>query len=64
MEGYQQRVVDENHELGEKLKDLRSFMHGDIYTALPAVEQGLLMVQLVAMENYSDSLSRRIELFG
>lgn len=64
MEDYQQRVADEKKELDQKLKDLRAFMHGDVYASLPAVDQGLLMVQLVAMDNYSDALARRIELFN
>ena len=63
MEDYQRRVVDEKNELDEKLKALRDFMHGDIYASLDAIDQGLLMVQLVAMDNYSDVLARRIELF-
>lgn len=64
MEDYQQRVVDEKTEIDTKLKNLRTFMHGDVYASLPATEQGLLMVQLVAMDNYSEVLARRIELFG
>ena len=57
MRKYQQRVVDEKTELDTKRKDLRTFMHGDVYAALSATQQGLLMVQLVAMDNYSDALA-------
>ena len=64
MEDYQQRVVDEKTSLDEKLKDLRSLMHEDKYASIAAIEQGLLMVQLVAMDNYSDAMARRIELFN
>jgi hypothetical protein len=63
MQPHQQRVVDEMHELDSKLDKLKDFMHTDTYANLTAVDQGLLMVQVVAMENYVNTLSRRIELF-
>ena len=63
MESHQKRVVEEKKELDEKRAKLTDFMHGDIYAALSAVDQGLLMVQLVAMHTYSDALGRRIESF-
>lgn len=63
MEAYQQRVVEESCGLDEKIGSLVDFMHSEIYANLSAVNQGLLMVQLVAMNNYSDVLDRRIELF-
>jgi len=63
MEAYQDRVVEEKKELDDKRIKLTDFMHGDTYAGLPATEQGLLMVQLVAMKNYSNVLDRRIELF-
>lgn len=63
MEDFQQRVVEEREELETKMAKLSDFMHGDTYTELSATDQGLLMVQLVAMQNYSDALFRRIELF-
>ena len=63
MKPHQERVVTEHKELSGKLCALIYFMHEDIYAGLPAVEQGLLMVQLVAMQNYESALNRRIELF-
>lgn len=63
MEDFQQRVVEEKEELETKMEKLSDFMHGDTYAELSATDQGLLMVQLVAMQNYSDALSRRMELF-
>jgi len=59
---YQQRVKNVKHELDTKRQKLIDFMHTDNYAKLIPVEQGLLMVQLVAMNNYSDVLGRRIEL--
>lgn len=63
MQGHQLRVVEELGELDEKIERLTEFMHNDVYPTLSAVDQGLMMVQLVAMENYSEALGRRIELF-
>jgi len=63
MKAYQQRVIDENAELNNNRQKLIDFMHGETYPELSAIEQGLFMVQLVAMNNYSGALSRRIELF-
>ena len=63
MEDYQKRVLNEQVDLGLRLDRLTAFMYSDTYAALPSVEQGLIMVQQVAMENYYDTLFRRIELF-
>ena len=63
MQDHQLRVVEELEALDEKIEKLVEFMHKDIYPTLSAVDQGLVMVQLVAMENYSEALGRRIELF-
>ena len=38
-------------------------MYGDIYAKLPAVEQGMLMVQLSRMKAYAGVLRDRIERF-
>ncbi len=64
MKPYQQRVCDEKEELDEKIVKLKEFMNSDVYAELLAVEQGLLMVQLVAMDNYFNVLGRRIECFS
>jgi len=63
MEAYQERVIEEKKELDNKRIKLTEFMHSDAYAELGATNQGLLMVQLVAMKNYSNALERRIELF-
>ena len=63
MQPYQQRVAEEKERLDGNRQKLIDFMHGDIYAGLSAVDQGLLMFQLVAMNNYSDALGARIELF-
>ena len=63
MQDYQTRVIIEEDDLRIKTQALRDFMHNKAYGDLVAVEQGLLMVQLVAMENYQGALKRRIEIF-
>ena len=63
MQPDQQRVVDEKNDLVNKLARLVDFMHSETYASLAPLEQGLLMVQQVAMDNYSNALMRRIELF-
>ncbi len=63
MEDHEKRVVVEMDELNEKVSKLTEFMHGDIYAGMPAVDQGLLMVQLEAMKMYLNTLIRRIERF-
>lgn len=64
MQDFQKRVVDEQVELDGKIRKLVDFMHGDIYASLPAIDQGLMMVQLDHMRMYSEALGRRIERFG
>lgn len=63
MSNYKERVVIEKDELNTKINDLVGFMHSDEFVALDSVNQGLLMVQHVAMQNYIDVLRRRIEVF-
>jgi len=64
MNEYQERVIVEREELSIKLEKLIEFMHSDYYSSLGAIDQGLLMVQNVAMTMYLDTLDRRIELFN
>lgn len=57
------------NDLTRELSDLQSnatklfeFMHGKEYAELPAVHQGLLMVQYRFMEGYVEALRDRIQL--
>lgn len=63
MEEYKQRMLIEEMDINEKKEKLSDFMHTETFGKLAAVDQGLRMVQLVAMNNYSDALARQIELF-
>jgi hypothetical protein len=63
MSDYQERVLSEQKELIDKLEKLDVFMNSETFSTLSAIDQSLLMVQHSAMENYSDTLDRRIERF-
>ena len=60
---YQLRVVQEKVELDEKIKRLREFKQGEVYTNLPVGEMILLSKQLSAMDKYSECLGKRIAAF-
>jgi hypothetical protein len=63
MSDFKERVINECDDLEKKIDMLIDFMHGDIYPALSATDQGLLMVQLSHMKAYANVLRDRIERF-
>jgi hypothetical protein len=64
MESHQQRVVDEESALSEKIVKLSSFISSNtIFKTLPEREQSLLRRQLQHMLGYSAVLSERISAF-
>ncbi len=62
-EEWQLRVVDEKGSIGFMIQRLTDFMHTEKYAEQAPTDQGLLMVQLVAMKTYSETLKLRIERF-
>lgn len=60
---FQERVIKEQIDLGDKIEDLKTFMHGPVFAGLSSVNQGLLMIQLDHMQSYWNTLNRRIEIF-
>lgn len=60
---FQQRVVDEKHELDFKRDRLDGFTKGDTFKTVPADEQNRLMEQLRIMNEYSSILAERIAHF-
>jgi len=62
MEAKKKELLDEKSELDHKRKGLIDFMHTKDFGELLSVDQGLHMVQLTAMQMYTDALTRRIEL--
>lgn len=60
---HQQRVVDERHELEERLAKLRQFLTTDLCLTLPFDERGRLVRQEKIMAEYSEVLADRIAAF-
>ena len=64
MKPFQQRVVDEKHELDIKIGKLADFLKSELFGGLPADEKGRMMRQFVLMEMYSETLDKRIAHFA
>ena len=60
---HQQRVVQERHELDERLGKLVAFLSGSIFQKLPEAERTRLESQAAVMGCYSDILGERIAYF-
>lgn len=63
LEPYQQRVVDENKELKEKIDKLQAFMLSPKWKELQDIDQYLMSSQLQVMQAYSQILFQRITRF-
>ncbi|KGA24913.1 hypothetical protein AO825_08295 [Pectobacterium brasiliense] len=64
MQPHQQRVVDEQTDLEDKITKLNSFIaQSPIFAGLDATQQGLLMAQVGAMSSYLEILNLRIASF-
>lgn len=64
MQDYQQRVVDEKKELDDKIAKLGSFVVSIKFLDVSLAERDLMVDQLKVMQQYSDLLRVRIELFA
>lgn len=64
IEEYQERVVIEAIDLGEKVGKLETFIDGEIFKSLPTEEQSLMSKQLMGMKYYLITLMERIKLFN
>jgi len=63
LEDWQQRVVDEQSELFDRLEKLVEFTQTDQFKKLPADKQDQLVQQASCMNAYNDILTARIEAF-
>lgn len=61
---HQQRVVDEERELDERLRKLHDFIGTPTFNGLPVAEQDRLGNQYVAMSSYARILAERIAAFA
>lgn len=64
LQPYQQRLLEERDELADRVGRLYEFNRSAIFTALPIIEQHLLLKQYAHMTGYLDALDRRIRLFA
>lgn len=64
LQPYQQRVVDERHELADKINALTAFtLNEEKWDQVPREEQERMLMQLKVMEMYSQILIWRIQYF-
>lgn len=63
LQPHQQRVVDEQAELVERLARLRAFFQTPVCLALPFAERSRLSRQAALMGELSDVLAERIAAF-
>ena len=64
LQPHEQRVVDENLELVDKIEKLATFIESnELFQTLDIVDQHLLVNQLYIMNRYSDILVARIGAF-
>ena len=64
MQPFQQRVVDEQRVLEDKITALERFVEGDFFKKLPKDEQDRLTMQAIHMDAYNDVLRDRIKNFS
>ena len=63
MQEYELLAVKEKRLLDEKIEKLYHFIKGDVYKNISLIEQILVENQRSAMVEYSDILSKRIDMF-
>lgn len=61
---HQQRVVDETHQLADRLKALAGFLVSALFKTLPEDEQVLLIEQSKLMTSLLDVLCKRMQGFA
>jgi hypothetical protein len=64
MQPHEQRVIEEQKELQEKLIKLDGFMGSHAFTVLETEDQKLLILQREYMANYNEVLCARIGRFA
>jgi hypothetical protein len=63
LQPWQERVVAEEAQLGERLRSLNVFVDGDGFAALTETEQSLLRSQRYFMSGYLETIRQRIKMF-
>ena len=62
VDGHVQRMLDEMNQLDNRVGKLSVFISGEVFDALPQLEQYMLTAQLAAMQSYQAILSVRLKL--
>lgn len=62
MSDFISRLYDEKNQLEERYTKLKSFLFTDAFNKIDVRQQGLLQIQVSAMETYLKVLSERIVL--
>lgn len=62
MSDFISRLYDEKNQLEERYTKLKSFLFADAFNKIDVRQQGLLQIQVSAMETYLKVLSERIVL--
>jgi hypothetical protein len=63
LQPFQERVVEEQKALDDKIGRLIDFLRGPVFQELPRTEQNRLHIQLIFMQGYDTILAQRIEAF-
>lgn len=64
MEDWQQRVIEEEKELGEKINKLMYFLESEKFLELPFQDKSTLWKQFYGMIDYRAALQERIARFS
>jgi hypothetical protein len=57
-----ERLQDEKQELDRKIGNMEAFMRSMASSSVSEEQRGLMLVQLEAMQAYSSTLGRRLEV--
>lgn len=59
---WMERLQDEKQELDRKIGNMEAFMRSMASSSVSEEQRGLMLVQLEAMQAYSSTLGRRLEV--
>lgn len=63
MKPHEQRVIDEKHDLLDRLTKLNAFIATEVFAGLAEIDRILMRYQRDQMAGYLDTLRSRIERF-
>ena len=60
MEGFKERLIEEEFSLNEKIIKLDIFIKSDSFNKIDSFQQALLSIQLQSMKTYQSCLNHRL----